>query len=311
MPNTNSAQGAVSAHQAHRGPFAAGHPSSGYPGTCGGYAPQLGPQGASVSAHTGPSAGLAGSPVPGGGAPDGGLSAAYAAWAAAYGGSNTYAGAMPTSCGGGAKGSSSGVGEKGEGRGRGMGKGKGKGKTWKTGAQTLDPTSGPSSWLPPGDPRRQIELAQKRAKQRDRSAISQAQRSAQQRFERDLLERVQGSWADASDPNTTYAVEGSLCSVSGGENSRVFRNRLGVYGGELCWDARRFWHYLNLSALPPLGEVVERVEWNPGEGSPPTRPIVWIRTGAQLDDAEEPAPSAAEPEAVPCTAEAVAEAVVA
>jgi len=227
--------------------------------------------------------------VPGGGAPDGGLSAAYAAW---YGGGAGYGGGGF----GGAKGSDSG--EKGKGGDfKGKGKGKGKGKSWKGafapsfGGNGDTGFGGSESWTPPGDPRRQIELAQRRAKLRDRSAISQAQRSAQQRFEKDLLDRVQGSWIDESDNTTSYVVEGSLCSVSGGENSRVFRNRIGVYGGELCWDARRFWHYLDLIKLPPAGEEVERVEWTPGEGSPPTRPIIWLRgePPLKIGDAQEEA----------------------
>uniref|UniRef100_A0A7S4RA73 Uncharacterized protein n=1 Tax=Alexandrium monilatum TaxID=311494 RepID=A0A7S4RA73_9DINO len=261
------------------------------------------PQGATAAGPVPPAA-AGGSPVPGGGAPDGGLSAAYAAWAAAaYGGG--YGAGMPAGyAGGGAKGSTSGVGEKGDGIGRGCGKGKGKGKSWKgsfgTGPLMCGGGGGPGvdGGIGTGDPRRQIELAQKRAKQRDRSAISQAQRSAQQRFERDLLERIQGNWVDVSDSSTSYVVEGGICAVSGGENSRTFRNRLGVYGGELCWDARRFWHRLDINALPPLGEAVERVEWSPGEGSPPTRPIVWIRAPTKTDDVEDAADDKGE-EAVP------------
>lgn len=281
-----------------------------------------------AAAGMGPGLGM----VPGGGAPDGGFSAAYAAWAAAYGGGMPCGGMPPAGCVGpcGFKG----CGEKG-GKGRGFGKGKGKGKAFKGGSPLGsgpgtfgDAAGGPGGWAA-SDPRRQIELAQKRAKQRDRSAISQAQRSAQQRFERDLLERVQGSWVDASDPSTSYVVEGALCSVSGGKNGRVFRNRLGVYGGELCWDARRFWHNLDINKLPPLGEEVERVEWNPGEGSPETRQIVWLRApppaegteevaeGEEQQEGEAASPDAPEEsEAVPngaatSTAEAVAEAAVA
>ncbi|CAE7813627.1 unnamed protein product [Symbiodinium sp. CCMP2592] len=168
---------------------------------------------------------------------------------------------------------------KGEGRGRGKGKGKGKGYGYK-GARDWDES----------DPRRQIELAQRRAKQRDQSAISQAQRSAQLRFEKDLLDRVQGRWIDEEDPSVTYVVEGGICAVSGGENIRTFRNRLSVYGGELCWDARRFWHNLNFSALPPPEEEVNRVEWNPAQGSPPTKQIIWVRA----PDVEEAVPEGAE-----------------
>merc|ERR1719416_150146 len=66
-----------------------------------------------------------------------------------------------------------------------------------------------------GDPRRQIQLAQRRAKGRERGAIQQAQKSAQLRFEKDLLDRVQGSWVDESDNTSGFVVEGSICAVSG------------------------------------------------------------------------------------------------
>ncbi|CAK9076343.1 unnamed protein product [Durusdinium trenchii] len=127
------------------------------------------------------------------------------------------------------------------GKGKGKAKGKGKGKSFSFS----------------DDPRRQIWAAQRQAQQRDRAAINQAQRSAQQRFEKDLLDRVQGKWTDEEDPSISYHVEGSICSVSGGPGApRTFRNRLSVYGGELCWDAKRFWHNLNFNALPALGEEV-------------------------------------------------------
>lgn len=191
--------------------------------------------------------------------------------AGAPGGYGTYSGWGGSGFGGGYAG-----GAKGSGR----GKGKGKGKGWKGGAPPFSETD----WLPEGDPRRQIEIAQRRAKQRDRAAIAQAQRSAQLRFESDVLSRVQGHWIDESDPSTTYFVEGGQCTVSGGENTRTFRNRISVYNGELCWDARRFWHNLNLNALPPAGEEVYRVEWLPAEGSPAAATIVWVR-GSSLDGA--------------------------
>lgn len=82
------------------------------------------------------------------------------------------------------------------------------------------------------------------------------------------------------DPSISYHVEGSVCAVAG-QSSRTFRNRLSVYGGELCWDAKRFWHVLNFGALPPAGEEVQRVEWNPGKTSPPTKQIIWIRAEDQ------------------------------
>lgn len=156
--------------------------------------------------------------------------------------------------------------------GKGKGRGKGKGK----------------SHFSDDDPRRQIMMAQRQAQQRDRAAIISAQKSAQQRFEKDLLDRVQGKWKDEEDASISYHVEGSVCSVSG-QSSRTFRNRLSVYGGELCWDAKRFWHYLNFNALPPIGEEVERVEWNPGQGSPPTKQIIWIRSNEEevADEAAE------------------------
>jgi len=188
------------------------------------------------------------------------------------------------------KGAGRGQGDGAKGKGRGKGKGKGKFGGGKLGG--APPAFGGLSdaaadAAAAGDPRKQIELAQRRAKLRDRSAISQAQRSAQQRFEKDLLDRVQGNWVDASDSSVCYEVEGSLCAVSGGDNTRTFRNRLGVYAGELCWDARRFWHYLDLNAMPSPGEEVERVEWKPGEGSPPTKPIVWIRAPPKPEGGDE------------------------
>jgi len=175
-----------------------------------------------------------------------------------------------------------GFGEFSKGKGEFSFKGKGKGKS--KGKFKASPDADEFS----NDPRRLIERAQRLAKQRDRSAINQAQREAQMRFEKDLLDRVQGNWVDASDPSVSYEVEGKLCSVSGGENSRTFRNRLGVYGGELCWDARRFWHNLNFSALPPAGEEVTRVEWNPAEGSPPTKQIVWVKGPPKAEGEEVP-----------------------
>lgn len=282
-----------------------------------GYPPQACGYGGGMQAAQGGTA-------PGGAtAPGGGIGAAYAAWAAAYGGCGGYDNSKSRAGTGGAKGSNVGS-EKGKGS---FGKGKSKGKGWKgVGVSSGSPSDAPggsADWE--SDPRRQIELAQRRAKQRDRSSIQQAQRSAQQRFEKDLLDRVQGAWIDAGDPETTYVVEGGLCSVSGG--SRVFRNRIGLYGGDLCWDARRFWHYLNVEALPPAGDLVERVEWNPGEGSPPTKQIVWLRAPDQPEQqevsalTEEPEDGkgeddegqgeVAEPEVAASTAEAVAEAAVA
>lgn len=162
--------------------------------------------------------------------------------------------------------------------GKAFGKGKGKGFSKGSGPGAGADSRQPWDLSGSDDPRRQIELAQRKAKQRDREAIIQAQRSALQRFERDHMERLQGRWYDATDPNTTYTVDGPLLSVAGGEGERVFRNRLAVFNGDICWDARRFWHKLNVDTLPPVGEEVQRVEWTPGEGSAPTKPVVWQRT---------------------------------
>lgn len=188
--------------------------------------------------------------------------------AAAGGGGKTYGGKGGKDFGG-------------KGRGKGKSKGKSKAKAapepWNLGAQA-DAAAGAID----RDPRRQIEMAQRKAQQRDRSAIAQAQKSAQERFEKQHLERVQGYWIDAADPNTSYLVEAGMCSVvtdvDGGQDGRVFRNRISFIGGDLCWDARRFWHNLKLDSLPPVGDQVDRVEWTPGEGSPSKQTIVWLRS---------------------------------
>jgi len=232
--------------------------------------------------------------VPGGGAPDGGRSAAYASWM-----QQGYGQQSPGYQQGyhqGYQGSSFSRPQKGKGFDKGKGKGKGKGYS-KGGLFTAADAAAVESglWTPwtggGDDPRRAIEAAQRRAKQREKGGIAQAQKSAMHRFENDLLKRIQGRWVDGSDASTTYVVEENLCTVSGGENNRdkrVFRNRLSVINGELCWDARRFWHNLNLSSLPPLEEdvEVERVEWTPGEGSPPSNTIVWLRTAPEQKETE-------------------------
>eukprot|EP00928_Gymnodinium_smaydae_P047220 TRINITY_DN31499_c0_g1_i1.p1 TRINITY_DN31499_c0_g1~~TRINITY_DN31499_c0_g1_i1.p1 ORF type:complete len:275 (+),score=69.05 TRINITY_DN31499_c0_g1_i1:112-936(+) len=130
----------------------------------------------------------------------------------------------------------------------------------------------------PGDPRSAIERAQASAFHRGRRDISQAQKAAQDRFEKDLLQRVQGHWIDDSDMPAHYVVEGNLCSVLGpDENARVFRNRLSVNNSELVWDAKRFWYNLKLDSLPPVGEQAQRVEWTAGQGSPKNETVVWLR----------------------------------
>mmetsp|Transcript_28978 Transcript_28978/g.75331 ORF Transcript_28978/g.75331 Transcript_28978/m.75331 type:complete len:335 (+) Transcript_28978:1129-2133(+) len=122
-----------------------------------------------------------------------------------------------------------------------------------------------------------VAAAQREARDSRFSPIASAQREARLRFEKDILDRMQGRWGDEADPNITYVVEGSICSVSSGDGGRGFRNRLSVYGVEFCWDARRFWHYLNLPELYSQGEIAEKLEWNPAKDSPPTTQIVWNR----------------------------------
>jgi len=104
-----------------------------------------------------------------------------------------------------------------------------------------------------------------------------AQREARQRFERSILDRIQGRWVDESNFGTTYVVENNMCSVSNSGNDRVFRNRLGVYGVDMCWNARIFWHILNIEALNSSGEKPDRLEWNPAKDSPPAQRIVWLK----------------------------------
>merc|ERR1719446_393403 len=89
-----------------------------------------------------------------------------------------------------------------------------------------------------------------------------------------------------------------MLSVETTDKDRIFKNRLSIFNGDICWDARRFWHKINVDKdLPPVGEEVERVEWTPGEGSGPTKPIVWQRT-APPEPIEEEKPAVTE-EAAP------------
>eukprot|EP00449_Zooxanthella_nutricula_P030325 CAMPEP_0198494688 /NCGR_PEP_ID=MMETSP1462-20131121/4766_1 /TAXON_ID=1333877 /ORGANISM="Brandtodinium nutriculum, Strain RCC3387" /LENGTH=297 /DNA_ID=CAMNT_0044223433 /DNA_START=41 /DNA_END=934 /DNA_ORIENTATION=+ len=181
---------------------------------------------------------------------------------------------------------------KGKGFGKGFGKSKGKGYGgyggydggYGGGCMGCGDYGGPpnfaTAWTPDSPEKeaaKQVGLAQRKAALRDKTAISQAQRNAQMRFEKDMYDKVQGTWIDEEDPTTCYTVEGSLCTVSGGENARVFRNRISMYNGELVWDARRFWHSLNLKDLPANKEDIKRLEWVLGQGSPQTRDIVWLR----------------------------------
>merc|ERR1719440_6341 len=170
-------------------------------------------------------------------------------------------------------------------KGFGKGRGKGKGKGFTKGAFS-DARDSQSAGRADDDPKRAIEIAQRRAKQRDREAIIQAQQSALKRFEKDHLERLQGRWYDSKEANVTYTLEGSMLSVESGANARIFKNRLSIFNGDICWDARRFWHKLNVDKdLPPVGEKVESVTWTPGEGSGSTKPIVWQRTPPEIPTA--------------------------
>eukprot|EP00927_Polykrikos_kofoidii_P014654 TRINITY_DN16463_c0_g1_i1.p1 TRINITY_DN16463_c0_g1~~TRINITY_DN16463_c0_g1_i1.p1 ORF type:complete len:340 (+),score=74.00 TRINITY_DN16463_c0_g1_i1:86-1105(+) len=159
----------------------------------------------------------------------------------------------------------------GKGKGKGKVKGKGFGKFGKGGKGTNGEEAGAE--LQDGV----SEGGDAQLGEKSETSISDAQRAARLRFEKDVLDRLQGRWQDADEDSTTYLVDGNLCSVSGGDTGRVFRNRLFVFGHEMCWDARRFWHYLDLKALFASGDTVERAEWKPAKDSPPTREIVWLK----------------------------------
>jgi len=106
--------------------------------------------------------------------------------------------------------------------------------------------------------------------------IVKAQRDARERAEAIILKKLQGRWADAADSDITYVVEGNTVSVSNSKGGRVFHNRLSMYGTEFCWNAKRFWHDLNLQALNSSEQELPcRVEWNPGKSSPPAEQIIW------------------------------------
>lgn len=172
-----------------------------------------------------------------------------------------------------------GKGKKGKGRGKGGFKGgysgdKGKGKGYK-GEGGKDKEEGAEG---DAEGKEEGEGGYKPRPSRT-SPIVDAQRAARLRFEKGLLDRIQGYWVDKSDPNITYVVEGNTCSVNSGDGGRGFRNRIGVYGVDLCWDARRFWHYLNLEALEAAGEDVQELEWNPGKDCPAdvTTQILWVK----------------------------------
>jgi hypothetical protein len=113
---------------------------------------------------------------------------------------------------------------------------------------------------------------------KDEPPIVKAQREARERAEAVILEKLQGRWVDKADSDVTYAVEGNTVSVSNKNGGRVFHNRLSMYGVEFCWNAKRFWHDLNLTAMNSCeGDLPEQIEWNPGKSSPPAEQIVWLR----------------------------------
>lgn len=186
--------------------------------------------------------------------------------------------------------------EGGKGKSKGKkGKGKGKGKFKRTDAEGTeegekkeDGEEGEKKEGEEGEkkePRQPSTIAgaQREARFRADSRLApivNAQRDARLRFEKDVLDRIQGYWVDEADPKITYAVEGNICSVSNGDGGRGFRNRLSVYGHDMCWDARRWWHYLNLPDLYAQGEDVQRLEWNPAKDSPPAQQITWTKTDA-------------------------------
>merc|ERR1719424_2590776 len=123
---------------------------------------------------------------------------------------------------------------------------------------------------------------------KDEPPIVRAQREARERAEAIILKQLQGRWVDKADENITYTVEGNTCSVANKNGGRVFHNRLSMYGVEFCWNAKRFWHDVNLRALQALGdEIAETVEWNPGKSSPPAEQIVWLRNHNPEPEKEE------------------------
>jgi len=129
----------------------------------------------------------------------------------------------------------------------------------------------------------------------DEPPVVRAQREARERTEAAILKQLQGRWIDAADSAITYVVEGNTCSVTNENAERVFHNRLSMYGVDFCWNARRFWHNLDLKVLESNdrnsdGQPAE-VEWNPGKSSPPATQIIWLR-----DERPAPLPTADAPD---------------
>jgi len=182
---------------------------------------------------------------------------------------------------GGKGGFKGGFGGKGKGKGGGFGFGKGKSKD------------------DDGEPRAEGEEGEERAPRvrKDEPPIVKAQREARERAEAIILKQLQGRWIDAADADILYTVEGNMCSVENKNGGRVFRNRLSMYGVEFCWNAKRFWHDVDLTALRAAGEEPEEVTWTPGKNSPAAEQIIWHRAPPKTEEelkAEADAAEAAE-----------------
>jgi len=123
---------------------------------------------------------------------------------------------------------------------------------------------------------------------RDEPPIVKAQREARERAEADILKFLQGRWKDEKDDNIIYTVEGNTVSVANknAPGGRTFHNRLSMYGVEFCWNAKRFWHDLNTTALKAQGPEPEKVEWNPGKTSPPAEQIIWLKAPPEPEEPE-------------------------
>jgi len=120
---------------------------------------------------------------------------------------------------------------------------------------------------------------------KDEPPIVKAQREARERAEKVILDKLAGRWVDEADAEVTYTVEGNTVSVANKSGGRVFHNRLSMYGVEFCWNAKRFWHDVNLKELYSAPDEPEKVEWNPGKGSPGSQ-IVWLRAPPEPEKPE-------------------------
>jgi len=120
---------------------------------------------------------------------------------------------------------------------------------------------------------------------KDEPPIVKAQREARERAEAVILKQLAGRWVDEADAEVTYTVEGNTVSVANKSGGRVFHNRLSMYGVEFCWNAKRFWHDVNLKELYSAGDEPEKVEWNPGKGSPGAQ-IIWLRAPPEPEKPE-------------------------